>query len=64
MLERACELDLIARTLGEPPVPIAQAAVDGVAKHMKAARAKPEFGQHEWNALVRVIDKKGSDYRS
>ncbi len=63
MLERACELELIARTLGEPPVQIARAAVDGVARHMKAARAKPGFGQHEWNALLRVIDKKGSDYR-
>lgn len=64
MLERACELELIARTLGEPPVHIAAPAVQGVAAYMKAARAKPDFGLHEWNALLRVIDKKGSDYRA
>ncbi len=64
MLERACELELIARTLGEPPVQIAASAIEGVARHMKAARAKPEFGRHEWNALLRVIDKKGADYRA
>ena len=63
MLERACELELISRTLGEPPMPIAQNVIDGVAAYMKAARAKPEFGLHEWNALLRVIDNKGTDYR-
>ena len=63
MLERACELELISRTLGEPPVPIAHDVIDGVAAYMKAARAKPDFGLHEWNALLRVIDGKGTDYR-
>lgn len=63
MLERACELELISRTLGEPPVQIEANIVDGVAAYMKAARAKPDFGLHEWNALLRVIEKKGEDYR-
>lgn len=63
MLERACELELIARTLGEPPVLIEDDVIDGVATYMKAARAKPDFGFDEWNALLRLIDKKGSDYR-
>jgi ribulose-5-phosphate 4-epimerase/fuculose-1-phosphate aldolase len=64
MLERACELELISRTLGEDPVPVADSVVDGVAAYMRGARAKPDFGLHEWNALLRVIDKKGTDYRS
>ena len=63
MLERACELELISRTLGESPVPIADHVVDGVAAYMKAARAKPDFGLHEWNALLRVVDGKGTNYR-
>jgi len=63
MLERACELELISRTLGEPPVPIADEVVAGVAAYMKSARAKPDYGLHEWQALLRVIDGKGSDYR-
>lgn len=64
MLERACELELISRTLGEEPVAISAEAIEGVAAHMKKARAKPEFGLYEWNALLRAIDKKGTDYRS
>jgi len=63
MLERACELELISRTLGEDPMPIADSVIEGVAAYMRSARAKPDFGVHEWNALLRVIDKKGTDYR-
>ena len=63
MLERACELELISRTLGEAPTPIAEDVVAGVAAHMKGARAKPDYGLHEWNALLRVIGGKGTDYR-
>lgn len=63
MLERACELELIARGLGEPPVEVAPDVVADLARMLKSMRAKPEYGLHEWNALVRVIDAKGSDYR-
>ena len=63
MLERACELELISRTLGEPPVEIEPSVVEGVAVYMKAARAKPDYGLHEWNALLRVIEGRGRDYR-
>jgi ribulose-5-phosphate 4-epimerase/fuculose-1-phosphate aldolase len=63
LLERACELELISRTLGEPPVQIAPDVIAGVAAYMKSARAKPDFGVIEWNALLRVIDGKGTDYR-
>ena len=63
MLERACELELISRTLGEPPTPIAEPVIAGVAAYMKTARAKPDYGLHEWNALLRAIEGKGTDYR-
>ena len=63
MLERACELELISRTLGEPPMPIADEVIAGVAAYMKSARAKTDYGLHEWNALLRVVDGKGTDYR-
>jgi len=32
-----------------------------VARILKGMRAKPEYGLHEWNALVRVMDKKGGE---
>ena len=63
MLERACELELIARGLGEPPVEVAPEVVADLARILKGMRAKPEYGRHEWNALVRVVDAKGSDFR-
>ena len=63
MLERACELELISRTLGEPPVMIAEDVVAGISKYMKAARQQPEYGLQDWKALLRVIDNKGTDYR-
>ena len=63
MLERACELELIARGLGEPPVEVAPEVVADLARILKGMRAKPEYGLHEWNALVRVVDAKGSDFR-
>ena len=63
MMERAAEVELISRSLGEPPVMIAEDVVQGFAKYMKTARQKPNYGLHDWNALLRVIDKRGSDYR-
>ena len=63
MLERACELELIARTLDEPPVMIAPSVVEQLGQRMKKVRAEPTWGQHEWNALLRVIDAKGTAYR-
>lgn len=62
-LERACELELIARGLGEPPSKVQQSVVDGIATAMKKARKKPDFAMHDWNALLRVIDRKGTPYR-
>jgi ribulose-5-phosphate 4-epimerase/fuculose-1-phosphate aldolase len=63
MLERACELELIARTLDEPPVHIAPEVVDKAAARMKKLRATPEYGLAEWQGLVRTVDRKGFDYR-
>lgn len=63
MMERACEVELISRSLGEPPLMIDPKVVDGMAKYHKVARQKPDYGLHDWHALLRLIDKKGSDYR-
>ncbi len=63
MLERACELELVASGFGEAPVMIAPAVVQKMAVTMKRVRAEPTWGMHEWNALLRVIDGRGTDYR-
>jgi ribulose-5-phosphate 4-epimerase/fuculose-1-phosphate aldolase len=63
MLERACEVELIARTLDEPPVHIAPDVVEKAAARMKKRRAAPDYGLPEWQGLVRTVDRKGFDYR-
>lgn len=63
MLERACQLELLSRTLGEPPVFIAADVVAGFAELMKKERAAPDYGLYDWQALLRLIDKKGPPYR-
>jgi ribulose-5-phosphate 4-epimerase/fuculose-1-phosphate aldolase len=64
MMERACELELIARQLDEPPILIEDYIVARAAQRMKQMRESPEYGVKEWNALLRVIEKKtGGDYR-
>jgi ribulose-5-phosphate 4-epimerase/fuculose-1-phosphate aldolase len=63
MLERACEVELVARTLDEPPVHIAADVVEKAAARMKKLRATDTYGLAEWQGLVRTVDRKGFDYR-
>ena len=63
MLERACELELIARTLGEPPEPISDYVIGKAAERMKKRRADPEYGMMEWQGALRTAERAGADYR-
>ena len=63
MLERACELELIARTLDAPPVHIDDHVVRKAAERMKAIRNAEDYGLMEWQGLVRTVDRQGGDYR-
>ena len=63
MLERACEVELMARSLDEPPVMIAGDVVQKAAARMKKLRGSPEYGLLEFQGLVRAVDRKGADYR-
>jgi ribulose-5-phosphate 4-epimerase/fuculose-1-phosphate aldolase len=62
-LERAAELELIARTLDQPPVHIAPGVVAKAASRMKRIRAEDDYGLMEWEGLVRTVDRRGADYR-
>ena len=59
MLERACELELISRQLGEEPVMIDDYIVARAAQRMKQVRSQPEFGVTYFEALKRQLRKKG-----
>jgi ribulose-5-phosphate 4-epimerase/fuculose-1-phosphate aldolase len=63
MLERACEVEIIARSLDEEPAPIADEVVQQYAARAKAQRASPEFGMADWKAALRQIEGKGIDWR-
>jgi ribulose-5-phosphate 4-epimerase/fuculose-1-phosphate aldolase len=63
MLERACEVEIIARSLDEAPAPIEDDVVQQYAARAKAYRASPEFGMAYWKAALRQIEGKGSDWR-
>ncbi len=63
LMERACEVELIARTLDEPPVVIAEHIVQRSAVRMKQMRNSDDYGLLDWQALLRVIDRSGADYR-
>ncbi len=63
MLERACELELIARTLDAPPVHIDDHVVHKAAERMRTIRNAEDYGLMEWQALVRTVDRRGADYR-
>ena len=62
-LERASELELIARTLDAPPVPIDDYVIGKAAERMSKRRDLPDYGRAEWQGLVRTVDRKGFDYR-
>ncbi len=63
MLERACEVEIIARQLGEPPVLVQDYIIERAAKRMKQMRLTDEYGRMEWDGLVRQVDRKGFNYR-
>ena len=63
MMERACEVEIIARGLDEEPAPIEDEVVQSYAARAKAQRASPEFGMTDWKAAIRLIEGKGTDWR-
>jgi ribulose-5-phosphate 4-epimerase/fuculose-1-phosphate aldolase len=63
MLERACELELIARQMDEPPVIIDEYVQRKAAERMKRVRPTQEYGLNEWQGLVRSVERKGADFR-
>ncbi|HVY16186.1 MAG TPA: class II aldolase/adducin family protein [Rhodopila sp.] len=63
MLERACELELIARQLDEPPIVIEEYVQKKAAERMKKMRPTQEYGLAEWKGMVRTVERKGADFR-
>ena len=62
-LERACELELIARQMNTEPVLIEPHVVHAAAERMKAIRDNDTYGLMDWQGIVRTVEKKGADFR-
>jgi ribulose-5-phosphate 4-epimerase/fuculose-1-phosphate aldolase len=63
MLERACELELIARQLDEKPVLIDAYVQQKAAERMKKLRSTETYGLEDWKGFVRTVERKGADFR-
>nr|WP_294502450.1 class II aldolase/adducin family protein [uncultured Rhodopila sp.] len=63
MLERTCELELLARQMDEPPVVIDPSVQRKAAERMRKLRPTQEYGLNEWMGLVRTVERKGADFR-
>ena len=63
MLERACEVEVIARSLDEEPAPIDPDVVRQYGERARQMRANPEYGVTYWNAALRQVQGKGTDWR-
>jgi ribulose-5-phosphate 4-epimerase/fuculose-1-phosphate aldolase len=62
-MERACELELIARTIDASPVVIEEAVIQRAGERMRRRRGTPEYGLAEFNGLVRTVERKGASFR-
>jgi len=62
-MERACELEVMARTMGITPVPIADSVVEAAARRMRKRRDTAEYGLAEFAGMVRTVERKGAVYK-
>jgi len=62
-LERACELEVVARQMDEPPVLIEADVLRHTAERMQAVRDSEAYGLLEWEGLVRTVERRGADFR-
>jgi len=62
-MERACELELLARQMDTPPVMVDDFVVNRAAERMKELRDSEAYGLMEWQGVVRAAERKGPEFR-
>jgi ribulose-5-phosphate 4-epimerase/fuculose-1-phosphate aldolase len=63
MLERACELELLARQMNAKPVMVEAQVVLAAAERMQSVRDTETYGLMDWQGIVRTAEKRGADFR-
>jgi ribulose-5-phosphate 4-epimerase/fuculose-1-phosphate aldolase len=62
-LELACQIQTAAVAGGEPVVTIRDEVVDATAELHSTRRASGTYGELEWKSLLRMLDRRGIEYR-
>lgn len=62
-LERACELEVMTRTMGVDPVLIEPRIIDMFARHVARGINSEKWGLKEFEAILRKLDRLGVDPR-
>ena len=62
-LERACELEVLARSMSGDIAPIDPEVIEKAAQRYRRMRNTETYGKNEWSALVRTVERKGADFR-
>ena len=63
MMERACELEVMARTMNGKIARIDPFVIGKAAERYKKMRQTEAYGLNEWTALVRTVERNGADFR-
>lgn len=61
--EHACQVEVAIRALNEKPIPISEAVVAEAGPRKVRQRADGRFGEREWASVLRMLERKGIDYR-
>ena len=62
-LEQACQIQTAAVACNEPLVMIRDEVQKATFEMMEQSQASPDYGDFEWESLVRMLDRQGADYR-
>jgi len=62
-MERACELEVLARTMGVEPVAVAPEVVAKAAERLARRINTPEYGLAEFRGVVRTVERDGAEFR-
>lgn len=63
LLEHACAEQLAARSMSTELYPVAPDVVEDVRRRFSEFRAHDDFGMREWQAMLRMLERKGDHYR-
>lgn len=63
-LEQSCQIQTAAQALNEPLITIRKDVQQATFEMIDKNQGQPEYGEFEWESLLRMLDRQGVDYRS